>query len=153
MAQVMNIHTPQAADGFRSHYSMRLSFVDKNSLLSFHLPHRAEPNRLSLVPLDDLELTDTSGTWSSGSFKMEYRVQASIMPCSQIMMNELISMLLVRGNHWMVIGCLVSEIALVCGCGELAVHFYTSVPELKCILWCRGLLLLPLLSQYFGKEK
>ena len=60
----------------------------------------------------------------------------------------------VRGNHWMVIGCLMSEIALVCVCGELGVHFYiASVPELKCLLWHRELLLLPLLSQCFGKEE
>jgi len=54
---------------------------------------QSKANRLSLVPLGDLELTDTLGTWSSGSFRMGFRVQASVMPCNQVMMNELISML------------------------------------------------------------
>ena len=60
---------------------------------------------------------------------MGYQIAASIMPCNQIMMDELIRInavgCLVRDNHWMVIGCHMSEIALLCGCGKLAGHFYT----------------------------
>ena len=50
----------------------------------------------------------------------------------------------------MVTGYLMNEIILVCGYCGLVVHIdNASAPELKCLLWCLGLLLLPLLSHIF----
>ena len=59
MAQVISIHSPQAASGFRSHYMHALVICKQNPLLIFvgSLPSsQSGANRLSLVPLDNLQI-------------------------------------------------------------------------------------------------
>jgi len=52
----MDIHIPQAASGFRSHYIHALVIYKQKFTPIFVPSSQSEANRLSLVPLDDLEL-------------------------------------------------------------------------------------------------
>ena len=56
MAQVMDIHTPQTANGFRSHCIHALVICKQKFTPIFVPSSQSGANRLSLAPLDDLEL-------------------------------------------------------------------------------------------------
>ena len=52
----MNIHSPPAASSFRSHYMHALVICKQKSTHIFAPSSQSRANRLSLEPLDELEL-------------------------------------------------------------------------------------------------
>ena len=121
MAKVKNIHSLQAASGFRSHFA--LVICKQNPLLSLlaaHFPHRVE---LNLDLSDDWQFCYFNRCIGNMEFWFIWDgVLGSRMLCNQnhdkrTDINTVSCV--VRDNHRVVIGCLVGKIALVCGCFEL----------------------------------